>query len=483
MNSRTQKGSALYIVLIFSIISFTAASVYIISQVHFARVSRTEPARVQALLNARSGIWYGLAMLNKEIAEKSKQVDTVGIDTSKSGLFGEDLFEEGQNTEDTSAENYAPAAGDTVTTVLFDSTVIFSNTLVPSFVFRMLESEGICRKYHKKASVTIASKQFSASDTVLFLSTPTLPEGAGRIDGKIAYLEQSIDKSDTLQRKRFFVDMEELRKNIETFQGPLSSMMDSAIKNMPVTIQYDEDFEKLTDTVHGPLFIDGTHRDLVWREKRTIYVTEELQITGNVHIENLTFITGGDIKLLDEAKLKAVELFSSSRIFFSGESVFYGNAMACGDIEIYEEARIVEKSILISTGISSKKDQKPDGTNEVNQGNEQSGQTQKQEQQPFSLYVRDRAQVDGILIDLRRLGGISTDFETEIKGIVWAEGRVCHRGRITGVIKADVLVSDAEPLKVTGNYLDGSIKKLESINEYYMPYFFGNPAIIEWTEE
>ena len=88
-----------------------------------------------------------------------------------------------------------------------------------------------------------------------------------------------------------------------------------------------------------------------------------------------------------------------------------------------------------------------------------------------------------MLIDLRRLGGISTDEETVIQGILWAEGRVCHKGRMRGIIKSGVLVDESEPLKVVSNSLAGSIQVLNEIGEYYLPYFMGQPVIKEWKEE
>ena len=481
-----EMGSALLIVLIFSIITFITVSVYVMSQFNFARVLRKEPAKLQALLNARSGIWYGLAMLDKEVG--AMQSDSGSSDTSSSDLFGEDMFEheekEKEEDEPSLDEMQVLSEGESETIALFDSTILFTYLIKPSAFFQILESEGMFRDYSKNASVVIGSKPFISPDTVLYLSTLGLPEGTGHFDGKVAFIAENIDSSDSLQRKRFFINRDKLVGIVEEHIGPLFAVAESLALNPPLTIQYNEDFSEIPDTVLGPLFIDGSSRDLFWRAERQIYVVEELQITGSVHLENMKFIVKGDIKILDEAKLKSVELFSGSRIFFAGESDFNGNAMAYADIEIYEQAAIKGKSIIISAGLSKREEKKEQQEEqEVDKKVKKGSSKKKPEIKPFSAFVRDQAIVDGVLIDLRRLGGISTDEETVIRGILWAEGRVCHKGRMKGVIKSSVLVDESEPLKVISNSLAGTIDRLNTIGEYYLPYFIGQPVIKEWKEE
>lgn len=484
-----EKGSTLFIVLIFSIIAFITISVYVTSQFFFARTLRKEPAKLQALLNARSGVWYAMAILNKEVGMLQSESDS--SDTSLSDLFGMDMFDRKEIIEEEPSsidESTALLDEPSDTICLFDSTILFTYLIKPSAFFQILESEGIYRAYVKNASATLGSKPFLSPDTVLFLSTPGIPEGTGDYNGRIAFISESIDSSDSLQRKRFFVNKDKLRGIVEEFRGPLGAMADTMVRNTPLTIQYNDELADIPDTISGPLFIDGSHRDLTWKEERTIYVIEELQITGSVYLEGMTFIVGGDVKILDEARLKSVEIFSSARIFFAGESVFNGNAMACADIEIYEEAAIAGKSIIVSTGLS-KSGQHIENTNSLEEavpmkeGEKKANPEQKKKIKPYSAYIRDQASFDGVLIDLRRLGGISTDEETVIQGILWAEGRVCHKGRMKGIIKSAVLVDESEPMKVVSNSLAGSIQVLDEIGEYFLPYFIGHPVIKDWKEE
>lgn len=489
MNIRTQNGSALYIVLIFSVITLATASIYVIGQLNFSKSALKDPSKLQALLNARSGIWYGLALLDRQVDLKKDYTDTA--DTAMPALFGEDMFDQEESGEEVGSDMSLAPSEKPITISLFDSVVSFTYLLHPSIYFRILESEGRFREDSQKVFATIASQPFSSSDTVLFLSTPGMPEGLGNINGRIAFLSHSIDSSDSLQKKRFYVDMEELRNIVDKYQGPINAMKDSAILNPPLTIQYNDELSQIPDTVYGPLFIDGSSRDLFWKESRKIYVLEELQLTGEVCIEDVNFIVGSDIKVLDNTKLKSVELYTAARIFFAGESTFSGNALACADIEIYENAYITDKSIIISTGFSKRKikaDKENEGditdVQDIKDAKVKSLKKKvKKKLRPYSLFVRDQAVVDGILVDLRKLGGISTDIETIISGILWAEGRLCHKGRMKGVVKAGVLVDESKPLKVVSNSIAGSIKELKTIDNYYMPYFIGEPAIVEWIEK
>lgn len=514
MNYKNQNGSALYIVLIFSIIILATASIYVLGQYSFSRSSRKDPARLQTLLNARSGIWYGLAMLDKSVEEQKNSMDT--IKSASTSIFGDDMFADDPDDSDGKED------ANTTVEELFDQGAVevapfgrnqygyFTISLEPSGYFRILESVGNFHNLENTVVAKIGSKPFVNSDTVLFLRTEGMPEGTGSIDGSIAFLTKSIDNSDSLMQKRFFVNMDEVTNIVEKNKSFLRNMSDSeTILEQPVTVQYEDDFEDINDTIYGSLLIDGASRDLRWKAKRTIYVLEELQFTGDVFIENVHFVVGGDVKIFDNTELKAVEIFTSARIFFAGESVFRGNAMACGDIEIYETAQVLGKSIIISTGFAkqkkmpNQKDLSSDLKNELNKpkdkttfetktakdiktGDTKSGKkspTKKNKGKPYSLYVRDQATVNAILIDLKKLGGISIDVETIITGIVWARGRICHRGRMKGVMFAQTLVEEGNPFDMKRNFIYGTLKELETIDRYILPYFISVPAIVSWIEE
>jgi hypothetical protein len=474
MNTKSQNGSAIYIVFIFSIVTLATSMIYIVGQYNFSRYFYKSPQKIQAILNARSGIWFGLNLLDKQLSEKNNSRRS--IDSVMSIPFNLDLFGTGENGSDSSYNNnfdLIPGAGP-IDISLFDKSKYgyFSLNLLQSGNFRILESRGFHRKDSNMVVATIGSQPFTNPDTVLFLEVPGRPEGIGSVDGTIVYLKRSIDYSDSAIYKKLFVDISEINLIVNDFNGTLASIYDSADINPPLIIDYDDDFWGMSDTVKGPLFIDGSNRELYWNEKRTIYVLEELQITGDVYIENVEFVVRGDIKILDNAELKSVNLFTSKMTFISGESIFNGTAISCDDINIFDNANIRGKSVLLSTG-TKKRGEKFKITKKTPVG---------EQLNLFSVYIKGEALVDGVVIDLRKIGGIYTEIETIISGILLANGRICHNGRMKGVMKSTVLVDQSNVLNVTKNFLNGSIKELENIDEYYMPYFIGEAKIINWKE-
>jgi len=62
MNIRGNSGAALPTVLIFAVFALIVASVYTAGQLTIAKPSLRGPASLQALCNARSGIWKGLEL-------------------------------------------------------------------------------------------------------------------------------------------------------------------------------------------------------------------------------------------------------------------------------------------------------------------------------------------------------------------------------------------------------------------------------------
>lgn len=473
MNIKSQNGSALFIVFIFSVVTLASSMVYVIGQLNFSRYFYKSAHKTQAIVNARSGVWFGLRLLDKQLSEKNNASSSK--DSTLSIPFNLDLFDTNESGLDSSSSTFEliPGAGP-IDISLFDKSQYgyFSLRLQESGNFRILESKGYHRGESNMVIATIGSQPFTNPDTVLFLEVPGRPEGTGSVDGTIVFLERRIDYADSAIHKKLFIDMAEINLIVNEHNGSLGSIYDSAGIEPPLVIDDDDDFSAMSDTVNGPLFIDGSSRDLHWNEKRTIYVLEELQITGDVYIENVQFVVRSDIKILDNAELKSVNLFTSKQIFISGESIFSGTAISCDDINIFDRAVIRSKSVLLSTG-TKRRDKKDRITRKTPVADQL---------RLFSVYIKGEAVVDGVVIDLRKIGGIFTEMETIVSGVLWAYGRICHNGRMKGVMKATVLVDQSNVLNVTKNILTGSIKALENIGEYYMPYFVGEAKIIDWKE-
>lgn len=480
MSLKNQKGSALYTVLILSTAAVVLILVYIKTQYTFSGPSIKKSHSLQALLNARSGIWYGLELIQKKSENSFSKDDKLSQKAINDSIFSSDLFSEESNENSTKTNELDSI----ISLVPYDSSFGKINLNIEKDDFYItLKSEGVMRSSSSIVEAQIASRPFVNSDTVLYLETISPVKGIGYVGGRTAFLKKSIDSSSNNSEKRFHVDKNGLKNFVLSYEEALSSNNDTAIKEMPITVFYEDEFDGVSDTVKGPLFFDGTSRDLIINGNgRTIIVYEELQFTGTVIINDITFVAAGDIKLLDETHLKNSILFTKSRMFMADKSRFNGTALSKGVVEVYGEASVEERSLIISMGAGLKpvkKKLKEKGKDLLNTVKTDSLSTRL-----FSVNIRDNATIDGILIDMGKAteGGISTAKETLLRGVLWSEGTVCHRGELEGVIKAKVLVDDDHLTATTENFLEGDVKPFKGLEYYLFPIYFGKPVLIDWRE-
>lgn len=476
MTLGNKKGSALYTVLILSTAAVILILTYIKTQYLFTGPSIKKSHSLQALLNARSGIWYGLDLIQTEAENNFSGEDKKSTKAINDSLFSAGLFDFG----DDSSEDEKEELDSIITLFPFDSSFgKFTLEILKDDFYITLLSTGETRSSKAKIKAQIASKPFNSSDTVLYLETISPVKGIGYIEGRTAFSKKSIDTSLIDSERRFNVDRKGVKEFISSFEKTFEDANDTALMQMPLSIFYDDEFERVEDTIRGSLFFDGTSRDLIIKGKgRKIIVLEELQFTGTVDMGDITFIVAGDVKLLDEANLSNCIIFSKSRIFIGNKSRFSGTAISKGVIEIYDEASIENRSLLLSMGTGIKAAKQSIQKDTVNTSSD------SLTTRLFAVNVRDKAIVDGILVDMSKtVGGISTSKDAVLRGVLWSEGTVCHRGELEGVIKAKVLVDDDHLTATTENFMEGDVKVFEGLDHYLFPIYFGKPALIDWSEQ
>ncbi|MDO5575510.1 MAG: hypothetical protein Q4F84_00405, partial [Fibrobacter sp.] len=222
----------------------------------------------------------------------------------------------------------------------------------------------------------------------------------------------------------------------------------------------------------------GSYVSIKWTDKREIIVRGDVQITGEVYIDGVSFIAAGEIKLLDKTELINSSLYSQTRIFMGDYCKFEGDALAKSSIAIYGNAVVKRKSTLVTSGKSS---------------------STTADTLHYSIFLGDQANIDGVCMALSNHGGIKTDLQVVISGILWAHGTVCHRGKMQGlIIASQVIDCDASapalttttPTDSSGavvlnhkNTLPGKLSSLSTISEYRIPYYSGTPSIIDWKED
>lgn len=449
------RGSTMPIVLFFAAIGLTAVLSYFLHQLTFAKPSLRAPASYQALLNARSGVYKALETYfsnDKEISDTLKTISTLD------SMFGSDLIEIKDTTLIELSSEPQPLE-------LFDSDSFgkCEIALIPHGIFYVMESTGEYRDFRRKVKAVLGSKIPALPDTVLILLNENPWEGQ-EPDGKRVQMKDTVAAGTS--------DL--LSKLLSEYQTQLQ-ITDTSLYDPPLVIQSNIDLAKIPDIVNGPLLIDGSYVDIKWESDRRITVMDDLQFTGEVKVTGISFIAGGEIKILDKSDLSEVSLFSNSRIFIGDNARFRGDALATQNITVYGRAEVLDKSTLVCTGGGSSTSSTSDSSS-------------------FSITVAEEAKVDGTCMALSSPGSIKTEKDVYITGILWARDRVCHLGKMKGIIRAVRVIDcegDARPLTggsadtapAEGNALPGKLSVLENITDYKMPYYSGLPSILKWEED
>ena len=110
------------------------------------------------------------------------------------------------------------------------------------------------------------------------------PWEGNKPDGEIAILPTPPSDSATSLLSRMLSDYQEKLL-----------VDDSVMFDQPLTIQSQREMDKIKDTINGHLIIDGSHFEISLKGNRTITVLGDIQITGEVSLDGLSLIAGGEI--------------------------------------------------------------------------------------------------------------------------------------------------------------------------------------------
>ena len=463
-SSSRRAGSVLPAVLIFSIIAIIMVTVFVSGQYKLARPSLMAPSGLQALCNARSGIWKAIELLNR-----GNTPDTLkGINTLDS-LFNRDLFGKPNDTNaigmETLVADSAPLALQPYSCDSFGTCEV---ALSYCGCFELLTSKGIFRSSEKNVLVKLGGTIVSSPDTAYYLETEAPLQGM--IWGKGHHGPDSV-----------IVRESDLHALVSEYTSELSQGTDTMVQNLPLTIQHNDEFAKIPDFVKGPLFIDGSHFDLSWKEKRRVTVLGDVQITGKVYIEGLELVAGGEIKCFDDCRLRDVTVFSLQRVVMSDRAVFRGTAIARTNMLLYGHAVVENRSMLIVTG-GGKVASPPAGPIPPN------GPARLP---VFSITFTESSTIDATVVSLKGEGdlGIKIDKNAIVKGVLWTKGYMGLAGTLYGVIHAKALVNAEKALsgkeQITPDPIlpgTASLRRIEDADKYYFPFFMGKLKIMQWQE-
>jgi hypothetical protein len=461
-----QAGSILPVVLLFSIIAALMVFAFVSGQYMIARPALKNPSNLQALCNARSGIWKAMEMISR-----NDKPDTLKKINTLDSLFNKDLFGKPGDTNSIKVEDLTANA--TPLKIQPYSCDSFGNcevSLSYKGCFELLSSKGLSGASEKNVLVTLAGSIKISPDTVYYLQTGEPLQGSIVGKGRIG---EWNDTSNMLRS-------DDLTNLVADLTKELKLATDTLVKNIPLTIQSNDQFEKIPDFVNGPLFIDGSRFDLSWKQKRRISVAGNVQITGKTTIEGADFAASGEIKCFDDSRLLNASIFSAKRISMSDRSIFSGTAISRAGMLFYGNATVKNRSILVTTG---KK------TDTITSGKSGKNISDSSADSTFAITFNELSNIDATVISLNDTLGIKIDKHAVIKGILWTKGYLGLAGTLYGVAFAKALVNPSnlftENKQIKADAVlagTASIRKNEYVNKYFFPFFMGKLSIMQWQE-
>jgi len=462
---RCDSGSALTIVLYFVTFATITVVVFMSGEHLRTRAAVREPAKVQALLAARAGVWKAVKFLADSAKSDSIEPINVPISGFGNGTIGEVV---GAADTLTPLQKLCADSGFHARTSATDSFGTAGVTVTANLLSVTMTSTGVFRDREQTVAAEIAGRVFSSADTVLFLDSLTPPSGA-MFSGQFC----SMSTISPLRKDVFTPRTKDLQASLTTLQGESFKEFDSTFTVTEFLVKTNEKLAALPDQVEGALLIDGSVEDLSLQAKRTISISGDLQITGTVLLKDITICASGSIKVFDEAVLRNVNLYAGGELFIGDEAQFSGRAIAMKKIVVYGRAAVTDRSLLLVPGTA-----KAATTPDTNPTASDSA---------YSIWIQERATVDASVFSLGTPGGIKTDKDAKVQGILWAEGTVCHLGTLTGILKARKVVDCSVPTGTppTDNALPGRISKLDrsvDIRDYPVPFFLGEYVVKRWIE-
>jgi|GEM_PF-3947242 len=462
-------GAVLPLVMMFSLAGFLAATIYFLAFYGMRAHALRAAGRAQALFNARAGAAVGL----HAVRHLSCAAEPAGSDSGRV-----------RGSTDADRRRAGLFDGMLVSPYTDSSFGLCSLRAVPQGCFLNLIADGFSRLQRRRVETYIGSRPFSGGDTVLIVETAS-PIAAQSIQGAVGYLSTAHGGSDAL-RRRFEINGRLVEQFRMTCAKRIGEALVSAFRDLPTEVTSAEQFFMLQRPVNGDLLIKGTYGMIVVDRPCTLSVMGDVQFTGDARITDLHITAGGEIRVFDRVTLTRADFLSHGRLFLQGRTRFQGTAVAMADIEILHDAAVDSGSLIVAmpaaqtatAAAPAKADERG-----IYAGREATETAAKgKERRFFSIYIRDRATVDGVVVNISETTGIYTQRGTRVRGVLWAHGPVAHGGELRGVIRAKYCARADTPEETSKNEMEGSIAPLEGIETFTLPFFAGIPTVLSMHE-
>ncbi len=211
--------------------------------------------------------------------------------------------------------------------------------------------------------------------------------------------------------------------------------------------------------VDGPMLIDNPppSPEMVLEGPATLIVTRDLQISGNVRLDNLEILVRGRVNCFDQARFRNVTICSQGTIYFDDQVRFWGSLYAGESIILNNQAYAESPTLAFIAGAG-----KP----------------------ARSFFLGQEARFEGVMVckDNRIPSGIAKT--ALFTGVLYTLGPLALEGTVHGCVAARSLVNDFAPGQ---NALwNGRIMRNQLSPHFVLPVTFGKPGqdykLMKWTE-
>jgi len=207
------------------------------------------------------------------------------------------------------------------------------------------------------------------------------------------------------------------------------------------------------DDYSHPLTIEGSF---------TIVSPDEIQISGNVRLSGMDFVTYGRILITGDCIVKDAVLYSESEVELRRDAKFAGTILTKGGIKVCENVSILQNSVLLSNTDRSQ------------------------------IELDDRSYINGTIVLCPKVGlgktvtsQIVVGQNVKVKGLLYSTTGVRLKGTVTGTIFTPTFIGEPMyPDTLNLNVLEGDVAVLNE-KDFILPQIFtGMPKkLFSWEKE
>jgi cytoskeletal protein CcmA (bactofilin family) len=203
----------------------------------------------------------------------------------------------------------------------------------------------------------------------------------------------------------------------------------------------------------NPLTIEGNS---------VIVSPDEIQISGNVRLSGIDFISNGRILVAGESMLKDVVLYSENEIELREHAQVEGTILTKGSIKACEDVKVSGNSVILSNSDRDK------------------------------IELDDRTNISGIIILCPKVGlgktvtsHIVVDEDAKVKGLIYTTTCVRLKGTVTGTVYTPTFVGEPlYPDTSNMNVLEGEVVSVREKDMMLPLVFTGLPKkVFSWEKE